>query len=252
MNELTGKAAIVTGSAAGIGKAIAFALAAEGASVVVSDVDAERGREVAAEIEAKGASALFVPADVSVEADVAALVQACVRTYGRLDIACNNAGIEGVSARTDLGTIEDWNRTLAVNLTGVWACMRHELPAMLERGEGVIVNIASVAGLVGFANAGAYVASKHGVVGLTKAAALEFAETGIRVNAICPGVIDTEMIERATGGTPEGEAAMVAMEPMRRLGHPEEIADAVVWLCSPRASFVTGQAIAVDGGLTTS
>jgi NAD(P)-dependent dehydrogenase (short-subunit alcohol dehydrogenase family) len=248
MHELTGKVAIVTGASAGIGKATAIALAAEGASVVVADVDDERGNAVAAEINDKGGAALFVHTDVSDDAQVQAMVATTVERFGGLDMAFNNAGIEGVQAPTHECSPENWQRTLAINLTGVWSCMRHEIPRLLERGGGSIVNCASVAGLVGFANIPAYTASKHALVGLTKTAALEYAEAGIRVNAVCPGVIDTEMVERFTGGEPEAEAAMVAMEPVGRLGHPEEIADAVAWLCGPRASFVTGQAIAVDGG----
>lgn len=248
MSELTGKVAIVTGASAGIGRAAALALAAEGAAVVVADLDDTRGAQVAAEINDKGGQALFVHADVSDDANVEAMVRQTVETFGGLDLAFNNAGIEGTPAPTHECTPENWQRTLAVNLTGVWSCMRHEIPPMLERGGGSIVNCASVAGLVGFTSIPAYTASKHGVVGLTKTAALEYAEAGIRVNAVCPGVIDTEMVERFTGGQQEAETAMIAKEPVGRMGRPEEIADAVVWLCSDRSSYTTGQAIAVDGG----
>ena len=248
MGQLNGKVAIVTGASAGIGKAAAIALAADGAAVVVADVDVERGEETAREITDKGGRALFVRTDVTDDANVAATLARAVDEFGGLDVAFNNAGIEGTPAITHECTPENWQRTLAVNLTGVWSCMRHEIPRMLERGGGSIVNCASVAGLVGFATIPAYTATKHGVVGLTKTAALEYAEQGIRVNAVCPGVIDTEMVERFTGGDAEANAAMVATEPVGRLGRPDEIADAVVWLCSEHSSFVTGQAIAVDGG----
>lgn len=248
MNELTGKVGVVTGGSAGIGRATALALAAHGATVVVADLDVERGGQVVSEILDKGGVASFVRTDVSDDQSVAATMAAIVDLYGGLDLAFNNAGIEGVPAPTAECTVDNWQRTLAVNLTGVWFCMRHEIPLMLRTGRGSIVNCASVAGLVGFTTIPAYVASKHGVVGLTKTAALEYAEQGIRVNAVCPGVIDTEMVERFTGGQPEAEAAMIATEPVGRMGQPEEIADAVVWLCSDQSSFVTGQAIAVDGG----
>jgi NAD(P)-dependent dehydrogenase (short-subunit alcohol dehydrogenase family) len=248
VNSCAGKVMLVTGGSAGIGRAAAEALAAEGAAVVVADVDEVRGEEVAAGITAKGGRAEFHRVDVTDDASVAELLAWIGDRFGGLDAAFNNAGIEGQPAITGACTVENWERTLAVNLTGVWLCMRHELPLMLRRGGGSIVNCASVAGLVGFATIPAYTASKHGVVGLTKTAALEYARDGIRVNALCPGVIDTEMVERFTGGRPEAEEAMIATEPIGRMGRPDEIADAVVWLCSDRSSFTTGQAIAVDGG----
>ena len=248
MSSCAGKVVLVTGGSAGIGRAAAEALAAEGATVVVADVDEARGEEVARGITDKGGTAAFHRVDVADDASVAELLAWTADRFGGLDAAFNNAGIEGEPAVTGECTPENWQRTLAVDLTGVWSCMRHELPLMLERGGGSIVNCASVAGLVGFATIPAYTAAKHGVVGLTKTAALEYAEQGIRVNAVCPGVIDTEMVERFTGGSAEAEHAMIATEPVGRLGRPDEIADAVVWLCSDRSSFVTGQAIAVDGG----
>ena len=180
--------------------------------------------------------------------DVDALIGTAVRRFGHLDVAFNNAGIEGDQAPLHESSRDNWDRVIAVNLTGVWACMRAELAHMAPRRTGAIVNCSSVAGIVGFAGIPAYVASKHGVVGLTMNAALDYAEAGVRVNAICPGVIDTEMVERFTGGDPEAEAQMRSLEPVGRLGTPEEVAQSVVWLCSDAASFVTGQAIAVDGG----
>jgi len=177
------------------------------------------------------------------------MVGHCVSLYGRLDCAFNNAGIEGDQAPTADCSQENWHRVLAVNLTGVWLCMKHEIPQMLKQGGGVIVNMSSVAGSVGFPGLPAYVASKHGVIGITRTAALEYAAKGIRVNAICPGVIRTEMVERVTGGDPEIEKQFTALEPIGRMGNPEEVAEAVVWLCSSESSFVIGHPLVVDGGL---
>jgi NAD(P)-dependent dehydrogenase (short-subunit alcohol dehydrogenase family) len=247
MGTMTGKVAIVTGGSAGIGRATSIAFAREGANVVVADVDVERGEKLAAEIENEGVGAMFVRTDVASEDDVANLVARTVERFGRLDYAFNNAGIEGMPAPTDECTSENWDRTIAVNLTGVYLCMRAEIPHMRANG-GSIVNCSSVAGLVGFPTIPAYTASKHGVIGLTKTAALDYAQQGIRVNAVCPGVIDTEMVTRFTQGDTTATAELVGTEPVGRMGTAEEIADAVVWLCSDRASFVTGQAIAVDGG----
>lgn len=248
MTALEGKVGIVTGGSAGIGRATALAAASEGAAVVVSDVDEERGEAVAAEIRDGGGEAAFVRCDVSSDGEVEQMVAATVERFGHLDFAFNNAGIEGVPAPVQEATPELWARIIAVNLTGVWSCMRHQVPHLLARGGGSIVNCSSIAGLVGFPGMTGYVASKFGVVGLTKTVALEGAEHGVRVNAVCPGVIDTEMVERFTRGDAEAEQQLVASEPMARMGTPREIADTVVWLCSDKASFVTGQAIAVDGG----
>ena len=248
--QLEGAVALVTGGAAGIGKAAALAFARYGASVAFCDLKAERGEEVAQAIEHAGGRAIFVKADVSRAADVDKLVAETIHAFGRLDCAFNNAGIEGQLGGTAECSEENFDRTIAINLKGLWLCLRREIQVMLgQGGGGAIVNMASVAGLVGFENLPAYVASKHGVVGLTKTAALECATKGIRVNAVCPGVIHTEMIDRVTGSDPAIEQQFVNMEPMGRMGTPQEIAEAAVWLCSPAASFITGQALAIDGGL---
>jgi len=247
MGAFDGKVAIVTGGSAGIGRSTAIAFAREGAAVVIADIDSTRGEEVAREVADAGGRALFVATDVSVDADVERLVARTIDAFGGLDLAFNNAGVEGTPAPTPECTLDNWARTIAVNLTGVWSCMRHEIPHMVNRG-GAIVNCASIAGIVGFPGLSAYVASKHGVVGLTKTAALEYAQAGIRVNAVCPGVIDTDMVQRFTQGDAAAAADLVATEPVGRMGTPDEIADAVVWLCSPGATFVTGHALVVDGG----
>ena len=251
INRLNRKVAIVTGASAGIGRATARALAREGARVVVADVGVEGGQETVDLITGNGGSAIFVRTDVAQSADVKAMIQRAIEEFGGVDLAFNNAGIEGVQAAAADFADQDWNRVLAINLTGVWLCMKYEIPEMLKRGGGAIVNCSSVAGLVGFPGIAPYVASKHGVVGLTKTAALDYATADIRINAICPGVIDTEMIHRFTHDSPQAEEQMADMAPVQRMGRPEEIAEAVVWLLSDASSFTTGQAIAVDGGFVT-
>ncbi len=240
------KVAIVTGGAFGIGRATALDFAWNGAKVCVADV-VDDSHTVDA-IRSEGGEAIFCHCDVSSEADVRAMVEKTVSTFGRLDFAFNNAGIEGHTDNTQLCTAENWDRTLGVNLRGVWLCMKYEIPEMLKQRKGAIVNCASIAGLVGFAGLPAYVASKHGVVGLTKCAAIENAKTGIRINAVCPGVIHTPMIDRTTGKNKAVEKMYEDMEPVGRMGEPEEVADVVMWLCSDSSSFVIGDAIAVDGG----
>jgi NAD(P)-dependent dehydrogenase (short-subunit alcohol dehydrogenase family) len=248
MSQFAGKVALVTGGASGIGRASAVAFAREGAKIVVADVGVEGGEETARRIKQTGGDAVFVRTDVSKAAEVEGLLQRVVETFGRLDFAHNNAGVAGADAATADCTEENWDHTIAVNLKGVWLCMKYEIPQMLEQGGGAIVNTASIAGLVGLEGSPAYCASKGGVVQLTRAAALDYAKTGIRVNAVCPGVIRTPMVEPLVG-EPEAHAGLIAMEPIGRLGKPEEVVEAVVWLCSDAASFVTGIAMPVDGGL---
>lgn len=242
------KIALVTGGGSGIGRATALAFAREGAKVVVADILVEGGEETVNRIKSGGGEAVFVKANVTQAAEVETIVKQAVDIYGRLDCAFNNAGIAGAAARTADYTQAQWDRVIAINLTGVWLCMKYEIQQMTTQGGGAIVNTASVAGLVGFRHGPAYVAAKHGVVGLTKTAALEYAKAGIRVNAVCPGVIRTPMFERGLQVDPRIAETMSAREPIGRLGKPEEIAEAVVWLCSEAASFVTGLPMAVDGG----
>jgi NAD(P)-dependent dehydrogenase (short-subunit alcohol dehydrogenase family) len=244
-----GKVGIVTGGASGIGKATAQLLAARGARVVVADLDEVQGEDVVQQIVSNGGEATFVGTDVTSAADVGAMVAAAMEGYGRLDLALNNAGTPGTYAPFLDQEADDWRRTLEINLTSVFVSMQAEIPAMVDGGGGAIVNTASAAGLMGFAMLPGYVASKHGVIGLTKSVALEFAAQGVRVNAVCPGSIRTQMLEGFAGGDEKTLQGMGRMQPIGRLGTPEEVAEAIVWLCSDAASFVTGHAMAVDGGV---
>lgn len=249
--EFSDKVVLITGAAAGIGAATAKAFAAAGARVVVADVDSAGGEATATAIGDAGGQARFIACDVTRAESVAALVEQTIELWGRLDIAFNNAGIEIETARLPDGDEATFDRIMDVNVKGVWLCMKYQIPAMLKSGGGAIVNTASVAGLGAAPKMSIYSASKHAVIGLTRSAAIEYAKKGIRINAVCPAVIDTDMYRRAAETDPRRAEFAVAMHPVGRLGQPEEIASAVMYLCSPGAGFTTGIALPVDGGSTS-
>ena len=245
--KMDGKVAIVTGASSGIGKCVAEFYAREGAAVVLSDINADAGQAAAAEVRSQGGKASFIEANVADPFDCEKLVRDTLQQYGRLDFACNNAGIGGEQNPTADYSIEAWQQVIGVNLSGVFYCMKYEIPAMLQSGGGAIVNMASILGEVSFLGAVGYVAAKHGVLGLTKTAAVEYAARGIRVNAVGPGFISTPMIQ-AVEENSEAKKMLVSLHPIGRLGKPEEVAELVIWLSSEKASFVTGAYYPVDGG----
>jgi len=249
-HSFDGKVAFVTGGSSGIGRTTALAFARAGAAVTVVDLNEDGARETAGLVEEAGGRALAVRANVAEPDDVQAAVDATLKAFGRLDAAFNNAGIEQPMASLHDIDVELFDRVTAINLRGVFLCIRAQVPAMKLTGGGTIVNTASGAGVMGIAGQAAYCASKFGVVGLTEAAALDYAAEGIRINAVCPGIIATPMMDRFTGGTAEGQARVIASEPIGRMGVPDEIADAVLWLSSEASSFVVGHALVVDGGQT--
>jgi len=245
---LENKIALVTGAGSGIGRASTLRLAAEGAMIAVSDVNVPHGEETARQIQAMGGQAFFMKCDVARPNEVEAFVEATVQRFGGLDVAVNNAGVGGALMNTETLDEATWDFVMNVNLKGVWLCMKYEIPQMVKRGGGAIVNIASIAGLLGFRGNAVYSASKHGVIGLTKSTALEVARQGIRVNAICPGFTETAMVTTMIDEVPRMKDGVMNSSPMRRLGRVEEIADAVLYMASDMSSFVNGHALAIDGG----
>jgi NAD(P)-dependent dehydrogenase (short-subunit alcohol dehydrogenase family) len=250
---LDGKVALITGAGSGIGQATSRIFAREGAKLVLADVVEDGGNRTLKMVQDLGADVIFVKCDVSQWADVERAVNKAVQTYGRLDCAFNNAGIEGKGGNTHECTQENWDQVMAIDLTGVWLCMKAEIAQMLKQGgNGAIVNTSSGAGLAGVRGMPAYVAAKHGVAGLTRAAALEYGRQNIRINAVCPGPIRTPMMGRLLQNRPDAEQRFARSEPLKRLGEPEEIGEAVAWLCSDHASYVTGLPMPVDGGFMAS
>jgi NAD(P)-dependent dehydrogenase (short-subunit alcohol dehydrogenase family) len=249
MQQFSGKVALVTGGASGLGRGTAMALANEGAKVVVADVAASEAEATVQAITAAGGQAIFVKTDVTKPSEVEAMVEATVKAFGRLDFALNNAGVDGVRARTADYPEEVWHQVINVNLNGVFLCMKSELGVMRQQRSGVIVNMASVAGVTGFPGHAAYTASKHGVIGLTKSAAIDYAEVGIRINAICPAYTRTPMLDRMLDQKPDLEAKLISRVPLRRLGTTAEIAQAAIYLFSDAAAFITGHSLVMDGGI---
>ena len=250
MNEFQDKVAIVTGATSGIGRAAAIAYAREGAKVVVAGRRTKEGEETVRLVQAQGGEGIFVKTDVSKAVQVKELVERTLQKFGRLDVAFNNAGIEQVPLPFLEQDEETFDQVVDINAKGVWLCMKYEIPAMLKTGGGSIVNTASVFGVIGVPGDEIYIASKHAVIGLTKSAAVEFGKQGIRVNAILPGVVDSDMFQRFSGGNPEILAQWTAKHPIGRIGKPEDMAEAAIWLSSSKASFVTGHSLIVDGGYT--
>jgi NAD(P)-dependent dehydrogenase (short-subunit alcohol dehydrogenase family) len=246
--SFAGKVAFVTGAASGIGRATAVAFASAGATVVVADVSDQGNRETAGLIEDQGGRVLVVRCDVTSGQEVKAALDQTFDAFGRLDIAFNNAGVEQPVGPAAEVSEEEWDRILDINLRGVFLCMKHEIPLMLRQGGGAIINTSSGAGVTAVKGQAAYTAAKHGVIGLTKAAALDYAQANLRINAVCPGIIDTAMMQRFTGDSAEGRQRVIGQEPVGRMGTPEEIAGAVLWMCSDAAAFVVGHALVIDGG----
>jgi NAD(P)-dependent dehydrogenase (short-subunit alcohol dehydrogenase family) len=246
--DFSGKVAVVTGAASGIGREIALAYAANGAKVVVSDIDEDRGKEVVLQIVESKGKASFFPCDVSKPGQVEALVVKAATEHGAIHMTCNDAGIEGESGSIVEGTVENFQRVIDINLKGVWLCLKYQIPELIKAGGGSIVNVSSIAGLIGFPGLPAYVASKHGVIGLTKTAALENAEKNVRVNAVCPGPIMTPMLERFMDTTPGFKEQILAGVPEHRIGQPKDVAQTIMFLSSDQAAYITGQALAIDGG----